>query len=95
MVTVENVRDTVVDVINRADQSPFEGEGVLVTKAIAAPSDPTVPGALTKIARLFEELPAIILDNLRAFLSLKVWIVSKDGKITEKQTQTFNQFILI
>ena len=27
----------------------FQGEGVLVTKAIAAASDPTVPGALTTI----------------------------------------------
>ena len=40
----------------------FEREGVLVTKAFAAASDPTVPGALTKIERLFEELPAIILE---------------------------------
>ena len=74
----------------------FEEEGVLETKAIAAASDPTVPGALTKIERLFAEMPAILLELesqnvsiIQGLDRIKKW---QDPK---KQTQTFNILILI
>ena len=62
-------------------------EDVLVTKAIAAASDPTVTDALTKIERLFEELTALVLD----FESQNVSNIQelegiKNGKIREKLT---------
>ena len=69
----------------------FEGEGVLVTKVIAAFSAPGVAAQLVEISRVYAELPALILQlehhectQLQGYQKIQSWVTTIENEEAAK-----------